>query len=42
MIGKCKDESSEFYHFVIVNNNLSSVIWNSLGNSKTVSSNTTA
>ncbi|WP_434792937.1 DUF261 family protein (plasmid) [Borreliella burgdorferi] len=38
LIGKYKDENSGFYHFVIVKNNLSSIIWDSLGNSKAVSS----
>ncbi|WP_418456517.1 DUF261 family protein [Borreliella lusitaniae] len=36
LIGKYSDESSGFYHFAILNNDLT-VIWDSLGNSKTVS-----
>ncbi|ACK75336.1 DUF261 family protein [Borreliella burgdorferi] len=37
LIGKYKDTSSNFYHFVILNSDLKTVIWDSLGNSKTVS-----
>ncbi|WLN24705.1 MULTISPECIES: DUF261 family protein [Borreliella] len=37
LIAKYKDESSSFYHFVIVANNRKTVIWDSLGNSKAVS-----
>ncbi len=36
LIGKYKDTSSSFYHFVILNSDLKTVIWDSLGNSKTV------
>ncbi|WP_316273695.1 DUF261 family protein [Borreliella garinii] len=32
-----KDISSSFYHFIILNSDLKTVIWDSLGNSKTVS-----
>ncbi|PRR08282.1 DUF261 family protein [Borreliella burgdorferi] len=37
LIAKYKDESSSFYHFVIVANDRKTVIWDSLGNSKAVS-----
>lgn len=38
LIAKYKDENSSFYHFVIVANDKKTVIWDSLGNSKAVSS----
>ncbi|WP_084538399.1 DUF261 family protein [Borrelia persica] len=36
LVGKYKDSESDFYHFVIVDNDLRSVIWDSLGNSRAV------
>ncbi|WP_418909367.1 DUF261 family protein (plasmid) [Borreliella sinica] len=37
LIAKYKDTNSSLYHFVIVANDQKTVIWDSLGNSKTVS-----
>ncbi|AHH06049.1 DUF261 family protein (plasmid) [Borrelia miyamotoi] len=37
LIGKYRDIGSGLYHFVIVDNDLKSVIWDSLGSSKAVS-----
>ncbi|WP_029347110.1 MULTISPECIES: DUF261 family protein [Borreliella] len=37
LIAKYKSLESNMYHFVIIDNDLTSVIWDSLGNSKTVS-----
>ncbi|WP_210360959.1 DUF261 family protein [Borreliella garinii] len=37
LIAKYKSLQSDMYHFVIIDNDLNSIIWDSLGNSKTVS-----
>ncbi|WP_025407195.1 DUF261 family protein [Borrelia hermsii] len=37
LVGKYKDSESDLYHFVILDNDLRSVIWDSLGSSKAVS-----
>ncbi|ETZ17666.1 hypothetical protein BDCR2A_01410 [Borrelia duttonii CR2A] len=36
LIGKYRDSKSDLYHFVIVDNDLNSIIWDSLGSSKAV------
>ncbi|AHH11738.1 DUF261 family protein (plasmid) [Borrelia coriaceae] len=36
LVGKYKDSNNDLYHFVIIDNDLNSIIWDSLGSAKAV------